>query len=108
MARVVNVEYYCDRTAARHAPFSTPADTLTVYQRQKRKLVEIDICEACQSRLTDAEAQEIALTKGRDLTVPELDPDLLCPHGCNKHKPYKSQASLERHLARKHPEDVAA
>lgn len=107
MARVVEFHYYCDRKAAKHPPRSVEGETLLVWQRQKEELVEIDICEDCQIKLTDAEAQEIAVNFGRKPVTPEEDPELTCPFGCNHGMPFKNRSGRGRHMAAAHPQEWA-
>lgn len=104
MARVITVNYFCDRKAAKHPQNTVEGETLLVWQRQKEMLIQIDVCEPCQGRLTDAEAQELALLYGREPISPEEDPELVCPFGCQHGKPYKSAAGKGRHMQSAHPE----
>lgn len=105
MSRVVEIHYYCDRKAAKHKPKTAVGETLLVWQREKERLMEIDICDPCQTKLTDVEVQEIALNFGREPVTPEQDPELACPFGCNNGRPFKSKSGKSRHMTVTHPDE---
>lgn len=98
--------YWCDNRAAKHPPRTIEGDTLLVYSPSKEKVVEVDVCETCQQKLTFAVAQELADTYGRDQTPNGIDPALCCPlPDCKRsNQPFKDKAGRARHLTRAHPE----
>lgn len=108
MARELVIKYWCDNKSAKHPPRTVEGDTILVYSREKGEVVELEICDACLSKITDAEMQILATTFGRQQDPEEIDIDRLCPvMGCKKAgKPFADKAGKNRHMTRVHPDWV--
>lgn len=104
MSRVIEFHYYCDNYKAAKHPQRTPGDTVMLWAPAKEAVVEVEVCEDCQSTLTIPEAAALADAFGRPPTPAEEDPDLVCPLGCNNSRPFKDKGGRTRHMTRMHPE----
>lgn len=98
--------YWCDNSAAKHPRHTVEGDTLLVHSPAKNEVVEVDLCETCQGKLSYADVRNLADTLGREQTPDEINPALCCPIvGCDRtNKPFKNAAGRARHLTRVHPE----
>lgn len=98
--------FWCDNPAAKHPKRSVEGDTLLVFSPAKQHVVEVDVCEVCQKKISLADAQTLADTFGREQTPDEINPALCCPiSGCPRSiKPFKNVGGRTRHLTTRHPE----